>query len=124
MAVATSPYQPRSVSDFMALPATEQGKFYEWLVAQELWRRNSLTELEYQGELSYYRDGENELDFIVNKNSAIEVKRGQASPHEFQWLHAEHPNMTVKVICTNTIDMQRVSSVSMEEFLLSEADVV
>jgi predicted AAA+ superfamily ATPase len=120
MAVATSPYQPRSISDFMALPATEQGKFYEWLVAQELWRRNSLRELEYQGELSYYRDGEHELDFIVEKNSAIEVKRGQASPHEFQWLYAEHPNLTVKVICTNTIDMQRVSSVSMEEFLLSE----
>ena len=124
MAVATSPYQPRSVADFMALPATEQGKFYEWLVAQELWRRNSLRELEYQGELSYYRDGENELDFILNKNSAIEVKRGQASPHEFQWLHAEHPNLAVKVICSNTIDMRRVSSVSMEEFLLSEAEVV
>lgn len=75
IAVTTSPHQPRSISDFTTLPAGKQGKFYEWLVAQELWRRNSLREIEYQGELSYFRDGENEIDFIVGKNSAIEVKR-------------------------------------------------
>jgi predicted AAA+ superfamily ATPase len=120
MAVATSPHQLRSIADFIALPPAEQGKFYEWLVAQELWRRNSLKEIEYQGELSYFRSGENEIDFIVGKDAAIEVKRGQASPHEFNWLRTEHPDLMVKVICSNKIEMQRVSSESIEGFLLRE----
>lgn len=119
MAVATSSNRIRSIEDFNALPPEEQGKFYEWLVAQELWRKNSLEETEYLGELSYFRDGDNEIDFVIDKNSALEVKRGQASPYEFQWLNTNQPDIKVKVICSNQINMKNVQSISIEDFLLS-----
>lgn len=118
-AIATSNYNPRSIEDFLSLTPEEQGKYYEWLVAQELWRLNSINEKEYTGELSYYCNKDKEIDFIIGINEGLEVKRGQASPHEFQWLLEANPEIKIKVISTNKIDQRRVASISLEEFLLN-----
>lgn len=117
-AVATSPLKLRSIKDFKVSKPEEQAKYYEWLVAQELWRRESIANKEYDGELMYLRSKDNEIDFILKENLGLEVKRGQASPHEFSWLVREYPDLCVKVICSNSVKSKNVVSESFSDFLL------
>jgi uncharacterized protein len=117
-AVAWAPLPPRSPEQFDALPADVQGRWMEWLVAQELWRRQALTGEEEPEQLAYWRSKDHELDFVEGKTRFIEVKRGAASPMEYAWFPRSHPGAELTVICRDPFQAGPVRGVTMETFLL------
>lgn len=119
-AVATSPDRLRTVESYQKLQPENQAKYIEWLVAQELWRRNNVRDKEYNGELLFYKFQDQEIDFLLEKDRGLEVKRGQASPHEFSWPRKEFPNLKLDVICTNSLKIKDITSIGLEDFLLEE----
>lgn len=108
------------------MPEQRQGVFLESLVAQEFWRRSATRNADNISELRFFRHEDSEIDFVLEgkKEQFLEVKRGQASPHEFDWLFKLLPKARVKVICTNQIQFENLKSLTMEDFLLDETLVV
>ncbi|HLB59322.1 MAG TPA: AAA family ATPase, partial [Bdellovibrionota bacterium] len=84
-AMSFHPNAPRSIWDFDQLGDKDLGIFFEWAVAQELWRRRILKGLELSEELMFWKSEKHELDFIDENGDFVEVKSGPASPLEFNW---------------------------------------
>ncbi|MBI3535292.1 MAG: ATP-binding protein, partial [Deltaproteobacteria bacterium] len=74
-ATALSKMKPRTLADFDSLPGQEKGKWYEWLVAQELWRKASIAGEDMPEQQYFWKTDEHEVDFIVDDNF-YEVKSG------------------------------------------------
>jgi len=119
-AVAYSPEKIRGINDFYQLPLEQQGKWYEWLVAQELLRRSSLRGEALLAPLMFYQGKENEIDFVVPEDAWIEVKRGKSSALEFSWFAKSFPNINLRVINANSFETDQICGLSMEGFLLSD----
>jgi len=114
VAVAFSRDQVRSVSDFRRMSCESQGNWIEWLVAQELFRRRCVAGVEIPELFNHFSQGDEEVDFILDPSHWLEVKRGQASPHEF----AIVPNgVELQVICSNKLDLNHISGVTLRDFL-------
>ncbi len=109
----------RSPDAFTALPSTYQGMFYEWLVAQEIWRRSVLARIDNPEAIGFWQSKEHEVDFVTPKNNFIEVKRGTSGPIEFTWFAKTFPKKQLTVICQNTFETEQVRGITMEDFLLS-----
>ncbi len=65
----------RRVEDFLALSEKEQGFWYEWLIAQELLRRNAFTGKEILSPFAFWKNKNHELDFVDSPDHFLEVKR-------------------------------------------------
>jgi uncharacterized protein len=117
-AVAWAPSSPRSVEDFEALPAADQGRWWEWLVAQELWRRAALRGDDMPERIPYWRTRQHEIDFVPAPDDFIEVKRGRATALEFGWFPRSHPGARLTVISQDRFEANRIVGVTMEDFLL------
>lgn len=120
VAVAYHPNRIRSVADFLALPPTTQGIWYEWLVAQELLRRASINNAEILEPLAFWQNKENEIDFFVPPDFWLEVKRGKSSALDFGWFTRVFPKQQLTVINTAAFETERVKGISFEEFLLAD----
>lgn len=118
VAVAYSQERMRSIDDFLNLSSEEQGKWYEWLVAQELLRRQSIKGDVALAPLAFYQDKNHEIDFVQQQGPWIEVKRGKCSPLEFSWLSQGFPKTNLLVINSNSFTTNQIQGLSMEEFLL------
>lgn len=121
VALAYHPNQIRTVDDFLALSPAEQGTWYEWLVAQELQRRQALNTDEYLAPLAFWQSKEHEVDFVdrtLSREEYLEVKRGQCSAIEFSWFAKVHARHQLKVINTNDFETQFVQGLSLEAFML------
>lgn len=118
VAVAYHPSKIRSVAEFLALPETEQGNWYEWLVAQELVRRNSIQGEHILEPLAFWQNKDHEIDFVMPGKEYIEVKRGQSSVLEFSWFPKQFPNKHLTVISKNKFATDSVKSCLIENFLL------
>ncbi len=116
-AVAFDRRRLRSPADFRALPAPTQGVWLEWLVAQEIFRRAAVRGEATPELLAYWTSKEHELDFIVEPDLAVEVKRGGASPLEFAWFPQTFPNARLIVVGARSFETDRIRGVRMEELL-------
>jgi len=121
-AFAFHPKAPRYIHEVKQLQGRERGAVYEWVVAQELWRRQQL-ELQRKGsplkqnQLRYYSSKEHEIDFVTTDRSFIEVKAGQARPAEFAWFIKTFPQKSLLVISDATFETEWINSISLEAFL-------
>ena len=121
--LAASMFHParlRTVADFRSLPPEEQGRFHEWLVAQELWRRAAIAGEETPEQLLYWQTKEHELDYVVAPDRYIEVKRGRTGPLEFAWFARAFPHARLTVVGADRFQAGNVRGVLPEEFLFGE----
>jgi predicted AAA+ superfamily ATPase len=119
LAASSSPFNVRTAEALSLLPKEEYSKWLEWLVAQELWRRRVIANIESPEELAFYNDHGKKIDFLLDENSGLEVKSGQASPDEFNWIKQKYPSLNLSVICKNKLPEWIAKSLSIEEFLLT-----
>jgi predicted AAA+ superfamily ATPase len=117
VAAAWSPERLRSVDDFERLPADAQGKWWEWLVAQELWRRAAMSGAEFPERMHYWQSTEHEIDFVLDRETYLEVKSGRTNALEFAWFARTIPRARLLVIGSNRYDAQSVTGRTMEDFL-------
>lgn len=119
-AVAWSPAKIRSIADFENLSPQEQGVWWEWLVAQELWRREALRAAEPPVSLDYWQADQREIDFVTaGGREFYEVKRGSASPLDFTWFSTRFSkNMRLTVVSQSKFEASRIKGLRFEEFLV------
>jgi len=122
VAVAWGPRRLRGVEDFAALPGAERGRWWEWLTAQELWRRAAVRGEETPEELLFWQSSGHELDYVTAPGRYLEVKAGPSNPVEFAWFARRFPRGKLDVITTTPFEASRVRGVTMERFLLSEGE--
>lgn len=120
-AVAWAPEGLRSLADFEALDPAAQGRWWEWLVAQELWRRAAIAGEAQPEELLYWQSSDHEIDYVLAPDHFLEVKAGAAGPLEWAWFARRFPRAELEVITTTPFEAQRMRGRRMEAFLL-EAD--
>lgn len=117
-AVAFHPQAPRHVHEFHALDDGSRATLLEWLVAQELWRRNALAGRDNPEALGYWQSDRHEIDFAGPDGTLIEVKAGKASALEFGWFRSRFPRQELTVICTTPFESRAVRGVTLHDFLL------
>ncbi len=111
--------QMRTIDDFDSLKETEQAKFLEWLVAQELFRRSAIASGDLAESLDYWQSPDHELDFVIDDSHFIEVKRGQTSALEFSWFSKVFGRQAkLQVIGTSKFEGLQTRGVTIDEFLL------
>ena len=99
------------------MPAEAQGKWFEWLVAQELWRRRCILGEQIPESLPYWQSREHGLDYVLAHRLFLEVKRGQASPLEFTWFSRVFPTSNLIVVSASQFETQAIKGVTFEQFL-------
>ncbi len=112
----------RSVDEFRHLPGETQGCWWEWLVAQELWRRAAIRGEETPELMGFWQSKEHELDFVLSPTRFLEVKRGQATPVEFSWFPKIFPKSDLTVICKTPFQTPFIRGITMENFLLDDGE--
>jgi predicted AAA+ superfamily ATPase len=120
VALAWGPGRLRSVGDFRGLPARDQGRWWEWLAGQELWRRAAVRGEEAPEELLYWQSRDHELDYVSAPGHYLEVKGGSSNPVEFAWFTRSFPRGELNVITTTPFEASRMRGITMGGFLLSE----
>jgi predicted AAA+ superfamily ATPase len=120
-AVAFDRTQLRSIADFRALPEEAQGRWFEWLVAQEIWRRAARRGEDVPDQLHYWQSKEHELDYVVRPDLLIEVKRGSTSATEFGWFPRTFPRGELWIAGAGTFRGQRISGRSFAELLRDDS---
>jgi predicted AAA+ superfamily ATPase len=118
-AVAYNPARLRSPNDFLALPNTAQGMWYEWLIAQELARRAAIRGEEILAPLAFWQNKEHEIDFVSPVDGFLEIKRGGCSPIEFSWFTRQFPKQKLTVINSKKFATDSIQGISIEDFLLA-----
>lgn len=116
-AIAFDRSRLRSVDDFLALPPTEQGRWFEWLVGQEVWRRAARRGDDTPDELRYWSTKQHEIDFVVRPDLFLEVKRGAASPFEFVWFNGCLARGELRVVTTTPFATPRVRGTTLADLL-------
>ena len=107
----------RSPDDFPMLPEKEQAIWHEWLVAQELKRRNAIKGGELLAPLAFWQNNHHEIDFVAEHDAFIEVKRGKSTPIEFSWFVKQFPGKHLTVVCANNFQTDNITGMTLEDFL-------
>jgi len=115
-AIAWSPNHIRMVDDFDTLPSPEKGKWIEWVVAQELWRRDTITDVG-EDPIYHWLSKNSEIDFVFNGHRFIEVKSGFSSPNEFLWFTKVFPGSHLTVISSQRFETSFCRGITLEDFL-------
>ncbi len=118
VAASYHPMRIRSPEDFSALSTNMQGAWYEWLVAQELLRRNAIQGTEILAPLAFWQNKNHEVDFVITKEQLLEVKRGRSSALEFSWFTKQFPQKKLTVISSDTFTTDHIRGITLEDFLL------
>jgi len=116
-AVAFDRDRLRSVADFQALPPEVQGRWWEWLVAQEIWRRAARAGEDAPEEMRYWAGGGHEIDYVVRDDLLIEVKRGGAEPMEFAWFPRTFPKGDLWIAGRERFAAERMRGSTIEDLL-------
>jgi len=119
-AVAWHPLHPRSPDDFDRLPESEQGMIMEWAVAQEIWRRRAVAGEDLPELLTFWLTREHEIDYMVEPDRFVEVKRGAVTPLEFAWFERSFPKGQLLVVNPRRFETSHVRGLTLEDFLLAE----
>jgi predicted AAA+ superfamily ATPase len=119
-AVAFDRARLRSTADFRALDPRSQGRWLEWIVAQEIARRSAKKGDPSPEILHYWSAGGHEIDFVVDSKLFIEVKRGGSGAPEFGWFPRVHPKARLIVIRREPFEANRMRGLTLEDFLLTD----
>jgi uncharacterized protein len=111
----------RTVADFQALAPAIQGRWLEWLIAQEIWRRRAIHGELVPEQLAYWQAGQHELDYIVRPDLAIECKRGGSSAADFGWFPRTFPAAHLWIVGRDSFDGQKVHGRTFAEVLSDES---
>jgi predicted AAA+ superfamily ATPase len=120
VALAFSSNRMTQVSDFDALAPQEQSKWIEWLVAQELFRRQCIADVEDPEALWYWASREHEIDFVDSSERLYEVKVGRTGALDFAWLAKTLPKRKLLVIGSGEFRSAAVKGITIEQFLLAD----
>jgi predicted AAA+ superfamily ATPase len=112
-----APDAPRSAEDLDRLDPERQGVWYEWAVAQELFRRAALLGNGEPERVPYWQGGDHELDYVLADNRFVEVKRGRATALEFAWFQKVFPRGNLTVVCATPFEADQVVGVTLDAFL-------
>lgn len=107
----------RSPADFRALDEQQQAMLFEWLVAQELWRRAAVRGEEIPEALPYWQSGEHEIDFVAAPDQLVEVKRGRSGPVEYAWFPRTFPRGRLTIVGRDRFTADRMEGVTHGDFL-------
>ena len=119
-AASWHPSRPRSPSDLGGLPADDLGRWWEWAVAQELWRRAARRGDETPEISAHWQGAGREIDFALGGNVFVEVKHGRTSPTEYAWFPKVFPKGRLVVVGRDTWEAGPVRGTTLERFLLDE----
>ncbi len=121
-AMVWHPQKPRTPNALKNLPAEDLGVILEWAVAQELWRRMCIQDSEGSPDcLHFWQSKTHEIDFVDLRGKSphyIEVKKGGESPIHFTWFLKTHPYQRLFVINPNRFDTEKMTGITLEDFLL------
>lgn len=123
-AICWHPKKPRTIHDLKNL-GEDLGAVIEWVVAQEIWRRTCISIVNEPPEyLNFWQSQNNEIDFILpEKNIYLEVKAGAAQATDFIWFLNTFPNQKLSVINKKLFNTQKISGITLENFLLDETSI-
>lgn len=111
------PTKIRSIKQFKELDPAEQGKFLEWLIAQELWRRAAILGVDSPEIQYFWQSATHELDFLLTKDSWLEVKRGNTSASEFFWFKKVFPKDNLIIVSASSFKNDFLLGLTFEDFL-------
>ena len=120
VALAFAPNRIASVHEFKQLPPAEKGRWVEWLVAQELFRRQAIAGIDDPETIWYWASKEHEIDFVDHARRLYEVKVGGTGPRDFAWFPRTFPDRELVVIGGNEFETQQVKGLTVEQFLLAD----
>jgi uncharacterized protein len=118
-ALCWHPKKPRTIDELKNL-GKDLGPLFEWVVAQEIWRKLCIENSEGLPEhLDFWQSKEHEIDFILpEKKIYIEVKAGSNHPNEFIWFLKSFLHDSLLTIGKNRFESQRMIGITLEDFLL------
>jgi len=116
-ATAWAPEAPRTAGDLARLSAERQAVWYEWAVAQELFRRAAIRGEPEPERLPYWQSPEHEIDFVAAPDRFVEVKRGRAGALDFTWFPKTFPKGHLTVVCSAPFETDRIRGVTLDSFL-------
>jgi len=119
-AVAWGPSRLRSPEEFSSLPPAEQGKWQEWLVAQELWRRAATRGEAFPEHSLCWSGKDREIDFVTGKDTFVECKRGRIGPLDFGWFTRSFPKAKLTIVGATKFTGSSIRGMTLESFLLDE----
>lgn len=127
------PQAPRYLHEIKKLEGQQRGAMFEWVVAQELWRRQQLNLQRkkskasahlYSTDLMYWASKDHEIDFVLPDGHFFEVKSGKTTPHEFAWFPKTFPKKRLTIISESTFETNHLQSINLKDFLLqAESDL-
>lgn len=120
VALSFSPDRMTRVEDFRRLSSQDQSKWMEWLVAQELVRRQAIAGAEAPETLWFWASKEHEIDFVDAQRHLYEVKVGQAGPLDFEWLSRVLPKRRLLVIGRSEFRTASIKGITIHQFLLAD----
>ena len=115
-ALSFHPDHPRSVSDFQAMSASQQGVMLEWAVAQELWRRAAFRGDEFPELQKFWNSKSHELDFVVDESDFIEIKRGKVAASDYSWFPQTFPKSRLTLINKDRFETSFCRGITLEDF--------
>jgi predicted AAA+ superfamily ATPase len=118
-ALCWHPKKPCTIEELKGLNE-DLGPIFEWVVAQEIWRRLCISHSEDMPEhLHFWQSKEHEIDFVLpDKQIYIEVKAGKNEPSDFIWFFKSFSKNQLLTIGKNRFDTERIQGITMEDFLL------
>lgn len=108
----------RHPHEFDRLDPDTQSMMIEWLVAQEIWRRGVLEEVDNPEAIGFWASKEHEIDFVTPQRKLIEVKKGKAGPLDFTWFEKTFPKKKLTVICKTPFQTRSITGITIHDFLL------
>lgn len=120
VALAFSPNRMTHISEFDALPSREKAKWIEWLVAQELFRRQCIAGAEDPEAIWHWASKQHEIDFVDARENLYEVKTGRSGPLDFVWVAKTLPKRKLLVIGGGEFESNVVKGITIEQFLLAD----
>jgi len=67
--------------------------------------------------MSFWQSDKHEIDFVVEPQSFIEVKRGKATPMDFEWFPHVFPEGRLTVIGESRFETDQIRGITLTDFL-------
>jgi predicted AAA+ superfamily ATPase len=118
MAICWHPLKPRSISDLKNL-GTGLGPIFEWVVAQELWRKTCISSThEIADHMNFWQSNDHEINFVLpEQHIYLEVKSGKAQATDFIWFLKSFAHENLSVISKHRFETERICGMTLEDFL-------
>jgi len=120
VALSFSPNRMFRVDDFKSLSPQEKSRWMEWLVAQELFRRQSIAGVDDPEAIWFWASKEHEIDFVDSERKLYEVKVGRTGAVDFAWFPKVFPKRKLLVIGGSEFRSTSIKGVTIDQFLLAD----